>query len=524
MKKIFTFLCMALICSGALASGHIVTVTVNNNAGCSGACNGSATASVTGGVGPFAYVWNDPAGQITTTATGLCAGTYTITVTDQNDMSTSSASVTITQYAPVTIALPPSYYICSGDAVTLTASGALTYSWSPAAGISTTSGGTVVAAPVVTTTYTVTGTNGSGCSGFASTTVIVLPAVTATVTSVNTSGCGMCDGTASVMPAGGTAPYSYAWPSGPSGGPASGLCAGTYTVVTTESNGCTTSNVFTISDPATIANFNIVPDSANGYSILCFNSSYTASSHWDFGDGNTSTSASPVHVYSAPGVYTVCLQATEAGGCSDTVCQSVTITGTPASCLALFNIAQDTISGAPNSYTIYNLSYGASISYAWTFGDGSTSTLAHPTHVYSTSTGPYQICLTVDNGSGCVQTYCDSIFSVDSLGRTSNPISFTVVDGTPTSVTTGIAEQSALTSVSVSPNPFNDNATFVISDPANGIYTFEMTDVLGKTVRSVSNITDKQFSISRSGLESGMYFYKIYTTGNLIGAGKLIIK
>lgn len=524
MKKILTLLFTVVLCSGAFASGHIATVTVNNNAGCAGACNGSATASVTGGVGPFAYAWNDPMNQTTATATALCAGTYTITVTDLNDMSVAAASVTITQFAPLTITLTPSYYICYGGSVTLTASGGMAYTWSPATGLSTTTGGSIVAAPAITTTYTVTGVDANGCSGIAVTTVNVLPAVTATVTPVNTSACGMCDGGASVMPTGGTAPYSYSWASGPSGGPATGLCAGTYTVVTTESNGCTTSNVFTISDPQPIANFNIVPDSADGYSIVCFNSSYSAYSFWDFGDGNVSTQASPAHVYTAPGTYTVCLQAVEAGGCGDTVCQSVVITGTPASCLALFNIAQDTISGTPNAYTIYNLSYGASLSYAWTFGDGGTSTLAHPTHVYATSTGPYQVCLTVDNGSGCVQTYCDSIFSVDSLGRTSNPISFTVVDGTPSSVTTGITEQAALTSVSVSPNPFNDNATFVISDPANGTYTFEMTDVLGKTVRAVSNITDKQFSISRSGLENGMYFYKIYTTGNVIGVGKLIIK
>ena len=66
--------------------------------------------------------------------------------------SISAQSVTIT---------PPVAYINQGESVTLTASGATFYQWSPAAGLSNTEGPTVVASPAVTTTYTVTGYNPS---------------------------------------------------------------------------------------------------------------------------------------------------------------------------------------------------------------------------------------------------------------------------------------------------------------------------------------------------------------------------
>jgi uncharacterized repeat protein (TIGR01451 family) len=80
-------------------------------------------------------------------------------------------------------------------------------------------------------------------------------------------------------------------------------------------------------------------------------------------------------------------------------------------------------------------------------------------------------------------------------------------------------------SVGVYPNPFSDQTTFVIrSDKTNETYSFEMTDMLGRNVRTAKNISEKQFSISRNELQSGMYFYKITNENGVVGTGKLIIK
>lgn len=92
----------------------------------------------------------------------------------------------------------------------------------------------------------------------------------------------------------------------------------------------------------------------------------------------------------------------------------------------------------------------------------------------------------------------------------------------PTSINDEMSENGL---VKIYPNPFSDATTFIIhSDKTNETYTFELFDVLGKKVMEQMNITGKQFSINRSGLENGMYFYKIYTAESVVGVGKVIVK
>jgi len=80
-------------------------------------------------------------------------------------------------------------------------------------------------------------------------------------------------------------------------------------------------------------------------------------------------------------------------------------------------------------------------------------------------------------------------------------------------------------SVNIYPNPFNDYTTFVIkSDKLNETYSFELFDALGKNVKTVQQISSKEFNISRNGLQNGVYFYRIYSTESTIGVGKLIVR
>src|SRR5690606_21061346 len=74
----------------------------------------------------------------------------------------------------------PDKTICTGGSTTLTATGAATYTWSPAAGLSSTTGATVTASPSTTTTYTVTGTSAAGCITTDQVIVTVSPLVTPT--------------------------------------------------------------------------------------------------------------------------------------------------------------------------------------------------------------------------------------------------------------------------------------------------------------------------------------------------------
>lgn len=98
--------------------------------------------------------------------------TYRVLTTTPCGNNSQDVTVTVRPVPNVTI-IPTAVTIFRGASTTLTASGAATYSWSPATGLNTTSGATVVASPTTTTTYTVTGTNATGCSSTNQVTVTV---------------------------------------------------------------------------------------------------------------------------------------------------------------------------------------------------------------------------------------------------------------------------------------------------------------------------------------------------------------
>jgi PKD repeat protein len=436
----------------------------------------------------------------------------------------------ITVDPDVVVTVPPSYTVCSGNVVCLSASatgGAMTYSWTPGTSLSSTTTPNPCASPLFTTTYTVTVTNGT-CTGTATTTVYVDGPVTATIATMNTTDCTVCNGSATVTASGGSAPYAYYWtPAGVTTVTDGSLCVGSYSVIVTDINGCTAmANTVINADNGAASNFTVVPDSTNAYNFFFFNSSVGAgaSYYWEFGDGAGSPAATPSHTYGSAGTMTVCLT-TNSSLCSnsDTLCLPVTVSGSLASCVALFNIADDTTSSDPNALYVYNLSYGATLSYLWDFGDGSTSTLAAPSHVYS-GTGPYNLCLTVDNGAGCSDTYCDMLTQVDSLNR-SMGLSIQVFDVPPfQGLTTSADAMNPVESVDVFPNPFSETTKFSINDKNNDVYSFELKDVLGKKVIERSAFTEKQFAVSRDGLREGIYFYRISSSKGVLGIGKVIVR
>jgi PKD repeat protein len=301
------------------------------------------------------------------------------------------------------------------------------------------------------------------------------------------------------------------------------LCPGEYFVTVTDAMGCTVSDsVEVLTIPSVVASFTMVPDSVNPYSFWVFNSSSGPSLYnlWDFGDGVTSTAPAPTHTYYTPGTYTVCLSAVSTVCGADTVCH-VVVPDVPASCLALFNIGDDTVSSNPDDHYIYNLSYGSSLTYLWSFGDGTNSTLATPSHIYS-GAGPYTLCLTVDNGAGCTQTYCDTLFSADSLNRAGN-ISFVTYDVAPPSdITTSLAS-SAKPALKVYPQPASSSLTIELGISRKDL-SFEIIDVLGKVVLREDNLAGEIFNLSLDGLASGLYMYRLKGGEVILAADKLIIR
>lgn len=219
-----------------LSSPLDVALQADSNVSCPGLSDGGLTATPSGGIPPYSYMWNT--GDTTATISGLPKGTYTITITDSNS-DTTSASVDITQPDTLQIGFVLDNSIgCNGDltgGITAQATGGTaphSYLWSTGDTTSSISG---LGAGV----YTVAITDNNGCATTDSFSINE-PAPLQTNASVDsTPSClGAANAGASVQITGGTPPYSVSWSSGGNTPSIGGLTSGEYYVTTTDSNGC----------------------------------------------------------------------------------------------------------------------------------------------------------------------------------------------------------------------------------------------------------------------------------------------
>ncbi len=308
------------------AGGLTVTISGVTNVTCNGGSNGSATANAAAGTPPYTYNWI-PSGGTNATATGLSAGSYTVTAMDRNGCS-ATAMTTITQPPPMTVT-PVAPVICSGNSVVLTANGAGSYTWSPAYGLSPITGPVVTASPSVTTLYTVTGITG-GCVNTATVVVTVNP--TPVITLVPPSA-NLCSGDSVVITAHGAMSYTWAPPTGLSN--TVGLVVTAFPKVTTtytvtgNSNGCSATQTITVTvnpTPTVTVNPANPAPSCSGDSVAL--TAGGASSYlWSPATGLSSITGSSVKA--APPVTTSYTVTGTTGSCSNSVSVVVTVNPTP---------------------------------------------------------------------------------------------------------------------------------------------------------------------------------------------------
>ncbi|MCB0526825.1 MAG: gliding motility-associated C-terminal domain-containing protein, partial [Saprospiraceae bacterium] len=207
-----------------------------DNAPCSGGGNnGSITAMPDGGTPNYNYAWST--GDMVPAITGLAAGTYTATVTDQNNCT--SAQVLILSEAPaLSLSVTPVPIPCFGTntgSATANAGGGtpgFAYAWSDGqmSGMAT---------GLSAGTYTVTVTDVNTCSITSSINITQSPELVLNVSFTGESMAGAGDGTASATASGGNGPYSYNWSNGEMIRVITGLSPGTYTVTVTDALNCT---------------------------------------------------------------------------------------------------------------------------------------------------------------------------------------------------------------------------------------------------------------------------------------------
>ncbi|MBL7890709.1 MAG: T9SS type A sorting domain-containing protein, partial [Bacteroidia bacterium] len=173
---------------------------------------------------------------------------------------------------------------------------------------------------------------------------------------------------------------------------------------------------------------------------------------------------------------------------------------TDNSCYSQFTMVQDSLNSL-NYYVYNNSSTGNQYSYLWNFGDGTTSTIPYPTHIYP-GTGPYQLCLTVSDNSGCSSTYCDSLYA----GRTAGVLTINVMP--TTSSNSSPTHDSNISNFTLYPNPALDQIS-ITSQDISTIQKISVYDLTGRLVKDVNNIHSKETAINISDLESGIYFLTV---------------
>ena len=226
------------------------SIAGQTNVNCFNANTGAIQMSVAGGTAPYHYHWTD--GATTENRNNLAAGSYHVTITDNNGCSAID-SVRITQPRAALGATAQATNIsCFGGnngAIALTVTGgtpAYSYYW--AGGVTTQNRTTLLSG-----NYSVTVTDQHGCEATASAYVSQPVSGISITKAVTPATCyNSANGTILVNAQGGVSPYSFVWAGGIASQGRSGLAAGSYTITVSDANGCSTTSTIVLTAPDSI--------------------------------------------------------------------------------------------------------------------------------------------------------------------------------------------------------------------------------------------------------------------------------
>jgi hypothetical protein len=440
----------------------VITPTISNHVLCNGGLSANAYVVVTGGTpdimpnAPYIYLWTGSVTGVDDSLKNAGAGLYDVTVVDANAC-IASVSLTITEPSVIGTTISLTNVSCAGlndGSASVTVTGGVspyTYSWNNAM-MSTTDMVTGLGAG----SYTVTITDANGCSVTTDATITEPGNLGGVINSTNILCNGTATGTAQFDVTGGTANYTYAW--SPSGSTAmiSGLIAGTYSVIATDANGCTTTGSIVLNDPLLLT-----ISSATSTPISCNGGTSDVTIVTTGGTGSVTTSPSTTGLVAGPYVFTV----TDANGCSATTSVLITeptaLTATATSTNPLCNglltgTASTSVNGgtAPYTYNWSNMttlpsltgvgagSYTCNITDANNCSTAVVVSVTEPTAVSISSAtataiscagGTSDVTIVAAGGTGSLTT------SPSTMGLTANSYTFTVTDANSCSATTVVA-------------------------------------------------------------------------------------
>ena len=408
--------CISIVVSVAVSEPSALSAEASGtDLSCNGAADGTVSVVESGGTPGYSYDWENNADQgnsIGTTASlsGLAAGTYNVTVTDNNGC-TATSSVTISEPTAVTASATATDASCNGfgdGSVTVVAGGGTpgySYNWENDANQGTSVGVTATVTGLAAGTYNVTVTDDNGCTATANATINEPVAVAASIGSVNNVSCnGGSDGSATASGTGGTiaSDYSYAWSNGETTATASNLGAGPHTVTITDDNGCTATASVTITEPAAVTFTSAVTAvDCNGASTgsITVTAAGGTPAYMYSGDGGANFQVSNVFENLAAGSYDIqvkdandCISIVVSVAVSEPSALSAEASGTDLSCNGA---ADGTVSVVESGGT-------PGYSYDWENNADQGNSIGTTASLSGLAAGTYNV--TVTDNNGCTAT------------------------------------------------------------------------------------------------------------------------
>lgn len=361
---------------------------------CNATCNGTAQVNVSGGSPGYTYSWSNS--QTTSSISSLCAGSYSVLITDNNGC-TNTQNIAVAQPAALLATITATSTPCNATtgAVSANASGGtgnLNYAWQPGgdttASISSLSPGI----------YSVTITDANGCTVTLSDTVHSIGAPIISTTNVTDILCnGDSTGSAGIA-ASGNGPFTYQWsPSGGTAATASSLTAGNYLVTVTDNAGCTQTQTIAITEPNAISATIVAVDDACTAAVGSVSLSPSGGvGPYTYNWSNSQSTASISNL--SGGTYSVVI--TDANGCTfDTAATIISTVAPSLAFTALNNVA--CYGDSTGSATVSPSGGVGPYAYSWLPFGGSTATAT------GISVGTYTV--TVSSSDGCTSISTISI-------------------------------------------------------------------------------------------------------------------
>lgn len=376
--------CSASYSAAVVQSTGLNITEMHNNISCYGNANGSISLTIGGGVGPYTYNWSN--GASSKNITSLNAGTFTVSVSDANNCS-STKTVVIAQPSEIVINHTHVDVTCNGQSngsiQTMVSGGTGTYDYDWSNGIANANVSSLPAGY-----YTVTVTDGNNCSTISNVTIDQPIALSLTPVKTNPLCNGLNEGAIDAGVYGGTQPYSFVWNTGSTNQNISSLAGGTYDVIVTDANGCGAQASITLAQPTAItvqeAHSTIGCMAGTKGSISLTVSGGQGSYMYNWNNGNQTATASNL----SAGSYSVTV--TDANGCA-TQLNNIVIAENPGLNLDAA-VTDAACTGISNGKINLNVS-GGNAPYLFNWNTGNTAP-----YLSDLCAGTYQVSVTDSKG------------------------------------------------------------------------------------------------------------------------------